>query len=190
MAVGSQYEEDAFLANYFGSNRGFVVDVGAADGIDNSNSYALIQSGWDALLIEPVDAQYQALSERYKNNMGVIPFQCVITDDPGVHTLYVSGQVSTLHADWRDGCIKQYGVEYHEQRVVGMKLSFLLENLEIPEIDFLTVDTELHDQNVLNSLDFGRWQPRLICTEVPVQLPSSYHQIHRTSGNLFYEYAK
>ena len=51
MAVGSQCGEDAVFDEFFGDKSdGFVVDVGAADGKDNSNSWNRINKGWSAIL--------------------------------------------------------------------------------------------------------------------------------------------
>ena len=63
MAVGGQYGEDDLLREFFGDQeQGFVVDVGAADGKDNSNSWMLLKRpGWSAVLVEPEQSPFEML---------------------------------------------------------------------------------------------------------------------------------
>ena len=58
----SQGYEEIYLLNYFkNNNTGFLVDIGAADGINNSNSKKLIELGWSGLLVEPNKKNYNKL---------------------------------------------------------------------------------------------------------------------------------
>ena len=48
----AQHGEDRALLEFFGGAPGFYVDVGANDGLSNSNTAALDQMGWRGLLVE------------------------------------------------------------------------------------------------------------------------------------------
>ena len=53
MDYSQGYEQD-FLIEYFNNKKnGLLVDIGAADGINNSNTRYLIENGWEGLLVEP-----------------------------------------------------------------------------------------------------------------------------------------
>ncbi|MEO6633733.1 MAG: hypothetical protein ABIN13_18470 [Mucilaginibacter sp.] len=49
----SQNNEDEFVLKYFGSFKGTLLEIGANDGADLSNSKLLIENGWHAHLVEP-----------------------------------------------------------------------------------------------------------------------------------------
>ena len=52
-------------------------------------------------------------------------------------------------------------------------------------IDFLSIDCEGADPDVLTSLDLDRYQPRLICMEIAYPIPG-YEVWRRTTGNTLY----
>jgi len=46
-----------------------IVDIGAYDGMIQSNSYNFIQLGWSALLVEPSKRNFESLKRNMKNLM-------------------------------------------------------------------------------------------------------------------------
>lgn len=65
----SQYDEEHILDFFFKKKKdGFVVDIGAADGVSNSNSRKLILDGWSGLLVEPNPNNYNKLVNLYNEN--------------------------------------------------------------------------------------------------------------------------
>jgi len=187
MAIGSQCGEDAIFAEFFGTQaEGLVVDVGAADGCDNSNSWALINRGWDGILIEPDPEQFRELSDRYAETERVTIMNVAAGTETGVRPFHSCRQVSTFCLDWKQRCIDAYGVDYTESMVTVMRLQFILESLNCPkEIDLLTIDCEAMDVDVLHSLDLSIFSPRLICMECGTDIPG-YELYHKTCGNFIY----
>ena len=59
------------INDYFGERIGYVIDIGAAEINDDSNSYHLIQRGWKALLVEPVRVYFERLCEQFCGNFNV-----------------------------------------------------------------------------------------------------------------------
>ena len=67
----SQMGEDGVLAHVLGmlpERDGWCVDVGAHDGATFSNTRALIEDGYSAVLIEPDGRRFEALSDTYAGN--------------------------------------------------------------------------------------------------------------------------
>lgn len=189
MAIGSQCGEDEVFKAFFDEHGtidgGFVVDIGAADGMDNSNSWALIQKGWKGILVEPDPEQYEELHARYRDTE-IDTVRTAIGTETGIFPFYSCRQVSTFSPEWRDRCIEAYGVEYTESRVAVITLQFLLENFNCPKrFDLLSIDCESRDTDVLASLDLTSYHPTLICLECGAEVPG-YELYHQTSGNTIY----
>jgi hypothetical protein len=77
----TQYGEQSFLNEYAKKiNGGFLVDIGAADGVIHSNSKWLIDQGWSALLVEPNKYNFNKLVNLHKDNNKVIIEHCGCSD--------------------------------------------------------------------------------------------------------------
>jgi FkbM family methyltransferase len=63
----TQNNEELFITAYFGSNTGRLLDIGAYDGVQLSNSRKLIENGWSAVLVEPSPVVFTKLLENTKD---------------------------------------------------------------------------------------------------------------------------
>lgn len=164
---------------------GFLVEIGAADGIDNSNSYDLIKHhGWSGLLVEPHPGYYMDLLHLYAQNPNVTLSHYAITKALGRKQLGIDGQCSSLIYP------KSVSVE-----VQCVTLTTLFELYRVPEqFNFLSIDCEGEDMNVLRSLDWDRYSIDVVCVEhsMPKEELDSfmaskdYKLFDRNLGNSFY----
>jgi FkbM family methyltransferase len=167
----SQYGEDILLWNFFEHKReGFFVEVGAYNGVGFSNTYFFEAVGWTGLLIEPAPEFYQACCSSRPHSQVInaavgrsdqgkrIKFS-VAEGSRGVGTLSFCGensqQVERIH---REGGV------LHTVDVPLLSLSELLENHQ-GEIDFITIDVEGAEMDVLQGLDLERFCPRVLMIE-------------------------
>jgi FkbM family methyltransferase len=145
------------------------VEFGACDGVHLSNTYLLEKTlAWRGVVAEPWPAWHQTLKEA---RTCLIETRCVwsssgakikfsgISKDPVLSTaselLY-----GDLHANER----KSGGQE--EIEVETISLNDLLHNSQAPrDLDYLSMDTEGSELRILESLDFSRWQPKIITVE-------------------------
>lgn len=123
---------------------GYFVDVGAHDGVTHSNTKALEQRGWKGLCIEP---NHEAFATLMRNR------QCK------AFPVLASASCGTLPFD---------GVQVTEggPATIAAPLTMLIEAAHAPlEIDYLSIDVEGHELEVLDGMDFDRWQVGLITIE-------------------------
>lgn len=150
MTWHSQAGQDEWVHSIVGDS-GYFVDVGAHDGVVHSNTYALEQLGWTGLCIEPQEGPWRELASRRSVANGGRS-ACVIgaaSDHAGSgwiagdHLLLdVAGDVPVFRLDW------------------------LLPNFAVPPaIDYLSIDVEGHELQVLAGMDFDRWHVRCITIE-------------------------
>jgi len=186
---GAQYGEDEILYKFFGNKAsGIVVDVGAANGIDNSNSFMLLQRhGWSGILIEPEQVQFEEMEMFYKDRANVKCVNIAAGQTPGPMPFYPCEQVSTFKEDWRDRCIEGHKVRYEDTVMVMVEqLSTILDGFDVPhDIDFLSIDCEGMDMEVWYSLG-SKYRPRLVCLEGKGHQMPGYKELCTTRGNTFH----
>lgn len=189
MTQGAQHGEDIILDVFFQDEpTGYVVDVGAADGVTNSNTWRLLKRpGWCGVLIEPEPHQYQQLAELYGKRRCVLCVDCAIGLQEGPATLWCCDQVSTLCTKHRDASIAAHGVSFTETLVRVTDLTSLLRDLDAPkDIDFISIDAEGLNYQVWQTLDLTLFYPKLVCIEGKGYAMPGYREFCLTRGNTFY----
>lgn len=164
---GGQFLQDLWVA-YETKMRtgGFFVEFGATDGVKFSNTRALeTRLGWNGILAEPARIWYPALR---RNRACFIDDRCVWTVTG--ETLMFNQPAIAAHST-----IDRYsegdglaGTRAGGQRyeVTTVSLNDLLAHWNAPRrIDYLSIDTEGSELDILRSLDFGAWEIRLMSVE-------------------------
>lgn len=199
--MNSQYGEEQILVKFFGNKRnGLVVDIGAADGSRYSNSYWLITKGWKGVLIEPNKKNFEKLQNTHKYRLESV---VLINEAAGKETIKNSTiycdrndhheQLSTLSSTQVEHCKKIYNCNFYEQPITVTKTSEIFEKNNILHIDFLSIDTEMLDYEVLLGIDFKKVDISLICVEhnnpelEKLMNENHYKFYDKTIGNIFYK---
>jgi FkbM family methyltransferase len=169
--------ETRLVAAFFGDRKGFFVEVGANDPHARSQTWHLEQAGWTGLLIEPQPDLADQL--RAKRSAKVFAVACSSPDNAGrTLPLHVAGPLSSLdRTRMAPGARPQAVID-----VPIRTLDSVLEEAGAPErFDFLSIDVEGHEIEVLRGFDIARWQPRLILLEDHVA-DLSKHRFLAASG--------
>lgn len=174
----SQGYEERYILNYFGTNPANMVyvELGAFDGITNSNTRALQLLGWAGICVEPNPTAFkQLLKNRADTITNCYDVACV--GDDSIKTVKFTvfdtiPQFSGL-APLESKTIPETRAlnVKHAPKVISVK-AMTLDNIlldfydgDAGHIDFLSVDTEGTEKDALSGLNFGLWQPRLVCIE-------------------------
>jgi FkbM family methyltransferase len=150
--------KEAFFA---GSPAGFFVEVGANDPELGSQTWHLEQRGWRGVLIEPQSDLADKLRQRRRAK--VYAAVCSSPANAGkTMTLTLAGKHSSLNPGVVDPALpRTAGAE-----VPAMTLDEILTDAGAPSpIDFVSIDVENHELEVLDGFDLERWRPRLILIE-------------------------
>jgi FkbM family methyltransferase len=163
----SQLNQDMFVLAELGFKRnGYFVEFGATNGVDLSNTHLLEKEmGWTGILAEPAASWYIALP---KNRSCHIDFNCVWSKTG--ETLEFN---NTLDAELSTIDIFSNGDEHAKARKAGLKydvntisLLDLLKKYNAPRvIDYLSIDTEGSEFEILSAFDFDAYQFRVITCE-------------------------
>lgn len=149
----SQNGEQQFILDYFGSFTGNLLDVGANDGETFSNSRQLILNGWSGTLIEPSLA-YGKLSKLYDDNDRVACANAAFGSKEGFIRFYElqDSLLSTIH----EPTAKSWNIPYQVTEVPVI-------NKVEGAFDFITIDAEGNDWEILQQLDLS--YTKCLCIE-------------------------
>lgn len=162
----AQFGEDRILDEIFGHrSHGTCVEVGANDGITHSMTYLFERMGWTCLLVEPVPELFRKISE----NRTCIATNCAASSSEGEVTMSLAHEVpsmSTLElTKERRVSILHSGGTPEEIKVRKRTLDSILEESGISEIDFISIDVEGHEMEVLKGFSIDRYRPRIVLIE-------------------------
>ena len=163
----SQLRQDLFvLAELDFKRNGYFVEFGATNGIDLSNTYLLEREfGWNGILAEPASCWYQALKANRNCN---IETNCVWRDSTSTLNFNEvdAAEYSTIGAYNNNDLHGKTRVSGRSYCVTTISLGDLLEKYNAPrEIDYLSIDTEGSEFEILNSFPFGKYQFTIITCE-------------------------
>ncbi len=169
-AFYSQFGEDKILFEIFQKKTsGVCVDVGANNGVDDSISLFFEKIGWKCILVEP----NPSLCDGMRAVRNSLIYECAASNQIGAATLHIvegaarSDGLSTISTDKEEhDRIKSYGFTSHPVQVRTMTLDEILADAQIKgDIDFVSIDVEGHEYEVLEGLSLERWKPKIMVLE-------------------------
>lgn len=199
-----EYHEQ--IQKFFPSDdyRGFFIDVGSSDPIENNNTYLLEISGWEGICIEP-NERYCLMSSGVRKN--VFQYACGKENQNdveftifGISGIRQEGAISSLNVDQR--LVESHKDLINYEQITKVKLRTLdriiqkyeKKNGKIERIDFISIDTENTELDVLKGFDIRKWYPKLMIIENNFDenfieeylINFGYTKIKRYSVNDFY----
>jgi FkbM family methyltransferase len=154
---------------YFDYDNGFYIECGANDGITQSNTHRLqIEKNWKGILIEPSEIKLN----QCKNNRGsqnLYANVALVSND--YKDDFVEGDFNSN--GYSESLMASIGGKRRNQskdlvKVQAKTLSSLLDELNVQNIDFFSLDVEGYEFNVLKGLDFNRFNIKNILIEIYV----------------------
>jgi FkbM family methyltransferase len=167
VASKSQLSQDLFVLSELDfKENGYFVEFGATNGINLSNSYLLEKKFfWNGILAEPAQMWHSALKA---NRTSAIETKCVWkkSGETIVFNETENGELSTID-DFSDSdhhlARRESGKRYNVETI---SLMDLLEHFDAPQsIDYLSIDTEGSEYEILQDFDFERYQFSVITCE-------------------------
>lgn len=169
----SQLKQDVFVLDQLQLKEGgYFVEFGAADGILHSNTWLLENHfGWQGILAEPSTWWHDSLRKNRSCNIDTTCVwshsnQEVIFNEVDPNTVGYASELSTIDAF--SNCdnhanIRSIGKKY---MVETLSLIDLLKKYAAPtEIDYLSIDTEGSELEILRAFDFDQYKIKIITCE-------------------------
>jgi FkbM family methyltransferase len=156
-----QEEQDLKHAFFSDTDKGYFVEVGANQPKELSQTFDLEQRGWTGVLVEPQPDLAAEL--RRMRSAKVFAEACSSRSRSGSRmTLHLAGGHSSFDRNLNLAEVKPHGAIEVPVRTLD---EILNEAHASSPIDFLSIDVEGHELEVLDGFDVERWCPRLILIE-------------------------
>ncbi len=144
--------------------QGTYVDVGGGHPVADNVSFFFYLKGWRGLVVEP----QVALASAYA---GIRPrdhvVSCLAGRDDGAIDFHIVEGLHGLSSAVKENAdsAKQYGAGYRTEKRDVRRLSRLIDEAGLGPIDFLKIDVEGAETDVLGGLDLTRHRPKVVLVE-------------------------
>ena len=193
MVSYAQDGEDVLLRRAFPDERGgFYVDVGANDPVSNSVTKHFYDRGWRGVNVEPIPGLHARLCAA---RPGDINLNLGLADRTGELTFFESPELPgwSTFSPALAAAYRERRLELREYPIPITTLAHVCSEYVSGPIDFLKVDAEGFEREVLAGADWDRWRPRLVVVEDAwperwehLLLDAGYLLAHRSRLNRFY----
>lgn len=150
----------------------FFVIIGANDGTTGEIIYDIaMKENLSGICVEPIADIHQELTKAYKENINVKCINAAIHSTKKSIKMY-KVKPGTNYPNWAHGInsfkknhllkAKVSESDILEEEVMCYSLSELFEKENILKIDYLQIDVEGYDFEVLKMLDFSKYKPEII----------------------------
>lgn len=174
----SQNQEDVVLWRVFKNlKNGYYIDIGACDPEKDSDTKMLYDNGWKGINIEPEKVYFEKLVKHRPKDINLN----LAIDEFGGDKLFYTSKTrgwSTLNK------LRAEHVDFNSSKIIKVKcvpLNDLIEEYCKKKINFLKIDVEGNEINILNSFDFKKYRPEIIMVEEQLQYISDTNKKNELS---------
>lgn len=162
----SMHGEDLIVEKYFKEIvNGFYVDLGCYHPIQNNNTMLLYQKGWRGINIDINEFSIKLFNFCRPDDLNL---NLAVSDKNDEIDFYYQKKLSVLSTIKKSRSDSAFQGKVNKKKITSKTLTKVLDDSKYKDkqIDFLDIDIEGADLDVLKSLDFSRYSPALICVEI------------------------
>jgi len=162
----SLFQEDLFIQNYFkNKSKGFYIDVGCYHPLDGNNTNLLHKKGWNGINLDINFYSIELFNFLRKKDVNI---HSGISKKKDELTMYYRKEINMLNTLDEKIAKIHFRNGFKKRNVQVNTLNFFISRYfkKLKKIDFLNIDVEGVELNVLKSLNFKQYKPQLICVEI------------------------
>ena len=162
----SMYGEDLFIQKFFKKkSSGFYVDVGCYHPIEGNNTYLLHKKGWFGINIDANELSIELFNKARKKDLNI---NVAVSNKSKKMQLYYRKKINMLNTVDKKFAKNFFKKGFKTKSINSNTLNLILENSKFKnkKIDFLNLDIEGHELNAIKSINFKKYNPKLICIEI------------------------
>jgi FkbM family methyltransferase len=164
----SQLGQDLEVLNFYNNKEGgFFIEIGASDGIILSNTYLLeTKYKWKGICCEPIPKNFKKLVQNRPNS---ICYSEAVYNDSGLSVTFDIANDGDMLSGISKNIDKYRSVVDANKTIIDVQTISLLDVLDKANapsfIEYMSLDTEGSEFEILKSFDFGRYIFGLIDVE-------------------------
>ena len=164
--------EDLYILSNLGK-KGFYVDVGCHHPTRLNNCHLLYLNGWSGINIDPSEISIKLFDFARKKDTNICS---AVSLKKGLVDFYYNKPLSLYNSLIENKDLK------NKKLINSDTLSSILDKTKFKNrhIDFLSVDAEGKDFEVIQSLDFHRYSPKFICIEIWTETKHKNYELNKS----------
>ncbi len=167
---GSQFGEEKFILSFFDKGyKGKFVDIGCFHPTRHNNTYEMYKSVWHGINIDLNPLAIDLFNFTRSKDINI---NAAISNNEENKTLYFVDELNTQntlevnHLSFLKNHHNLKEEEISKQTIKTRRLDKILDSHNFNDIDFMNIDVEGHELNILNSIDFLKYNIKFICIEM------------------------
>ena len=180
----AQNYEDVLLNRLFPDRPGgFYIDVGACHPVFHSVTKLFYERGWQGINIEPIPSMFELLAEARPRDVNLHMGLSILEGNLPFYEVPSAVGFSTFSQAYAESVRRVWGYEFEKRSIPVTTLADVCEQYARQTIDFLKIDVESHEREVLEGGDWVRYRPRVVLIEAT--RPDDWEHILSSSDYLF-----
>ena len=162
----SQDGEDKILKEIFkDTNPGIYIDVGCYHPIELSNTALLYNRGWNGINIDISEYSISLFNYLKPDDVNL---NLAVSNIAGYTDIFFQKKLSKISTINKEKSLKIFQGKINTKKIVCKTLTEIIDGTiyKDKKINFLNIDAEGHDLEVLQSLNYDKYLPEVICVEI------------------------
>jgi FkbM family methyltransferase len=153
-----EFGEDIIINRLFRNiDRGFYIDIGAYHPFKGSLTYLLYKKGWNGLNIDISKVSIDLFNIARQHDINI---NCAVSN-VDKETFYYSNSLIN-----QQNSLIQRGESQKKIPIKSFKLETLLKIYNIKNFEYLNIDTEGNEAEIIKSINFQKYKPILVTVEI------------------------
>ena len=154
----AEFGEDIFIERFFHDKFiGKYIDVGAYHPIQSSLTYCLFKKGWKGMNIDLSKSSTDLFKIKRPDDINI---NCAISNKKRKKIYYYENGLIN-----QNNALKRFNKDQKKKIVNSFRLDFLQNKYDFNDVNYINIDTEGSELNVLKTINFKITKPDLISLE-------------------------
>ena len=167
---GSQFNEDIYLNSFFKKDYiGKFVDLGCFHPTRDNNTFRFYKKNWRGINVDLNPITIELFNFFRSKDINI---NCAISDKKALKKMYFIDDLSPLntldlnHLNFLKKNFLFKNIDFKERKIKTENINTILKKYKFNRVDFLNIDLEGLEYDVIKSINFKKFEIKLICIEI------------------------